>query len=312
MMFHFYFMGNPEGLIFDVIRSPTSTALWQPFAAYLRSRGAQVETGCTAARVRQREQGGFVVERVADGTDQDKSGAIACDALVLALDVTGLRALFANSPELEAPLLRQQVACLAITRPFAVWRLWLDRRLAKERAAFAGTTGLGLLDNVSLYERFQDESAAWAQAHGGSVVELHAYALPDPIDEVALRADLLAGLHAFYPEARDARILDQHFSIRADCPAFAPGTYPNRPEPETELAGLTLAGDFTRLPFPCALMERAAASGLLAANTLLAGAKLPPEPVHSVASRGVFAPGVFSGMFARVHRPRARHTTESR
>jgi isorenieratene synthase len=170
-----------------------------------------------------------------------------------------------------------------------VWRLWLDRRLGEQRTAFAGTTGLGLLDNISLYERFQDESADWAQAHGGSVVELHAYALPDGIDQASLQADLLAGLHAFYPESRPARILDQHFSIRADCPAFAPGSHASRPEPATEIAGLALAGDFTRMPFPCALMERAAASGFLAANTLLARFELEEEPLHSVPPRGLFA-----------------------
>jgi isorenieratene synthase len=41
--------------------------------------------------------------------------------------------------------------------------------------------------------------------HGGAVVELHAYAVPEAADEAAIKADLLAQLHAVYPETRGAR-----------------------------------------------------------------------------------------------------------
>jgi hypothetical protein len=37
-------------------------------------------------------------------------------------------------------------------------------------------------------------------------------------------------------------------------------------------------------------MERAAASGFLAANLLLAPLGVSPEPIHSVPNRGLFAP----------------------
>ena len=52
-------------------------------------------------------------------------------------------------------------------------------------------------------------------------------------------------------------------------------------------AGIALAGDFVRLPIPSALMERAVASGFLAANTLLAPQGIKPEPVYSVPLRGL-------------------------
>jgi isorenieratene synthase len=281
MMFHFYFMGNPEGLVFDVAGRPMSTALWQPFETLLRDGGASVLTSTPVQAVRRDPHGGFRVEHA--------GGEIACQLLVLALDVAGLQRVVQNSPELDEPELRRKVAALRVTRPFAVWRLWLDRPLAPERAPFAGTTGLGWLDNISLYERFQDQSAAWSRAHGGSVVELHGYALPESVDEHALRSDLMNGLHTLYPEARAARVVDQHFSLRADCPAFPPGGYPDRPTPQTRIPGLALGGDFTRMPFPCALMERAAASGFLAANTLLARFDVSPEPIHTVDTRGIFA-----------------------
>ncbi len=282
MMFHFYFTGNPQGLVFDVVGQPLPTAIWRPFAAWLSARGVELRTQAPGRRILRRAEGGFVVEHA--------GGVAEGDLLVLALDVPGLQVLLRASPDLRDATLRRQVAGLGVTRPFGVWRLWLDRPLAPERAPFAGTTGVGLLDNISLYERFQDESAAWARTHGGSVVELHAYAVPEDATEALLRADLLAALHAFYPESRAARIVDQRFLLRQDCPAFAPGSHAERPGVATADPRLALAGDFVKLDLPCALMERAACSGMLAANTLLAGLEVAAEPIRSVPARGLLSP----------------------
>ena len=40
-MFHYYFMGNPEGLIFDVLDQPVSTAFCQPMRSYLVGYGVR-------------------------------------------------------------------------------------------------------------------------------------------------------------------------------------------------------------------------------------------------------------------------------
>ena len=58
----------------------------------------------------------------------------------------------------------------------------------------------------------------------------------------------------------------------------------------TRAAGLRLAGDWISLDFPTALMERAAASGVLAANDVLASEGAGREPVLSVPPRGLLAP----------------------
>ena len=267
-------------MVFDVATSPMSLAFWRPFELYLADHGATVGKGVAAHRVYKRDSGGYRVEH--DGGRSD------CDLLVLALDVGALKQLVASSPELPEPLARA-VADLQVTRPFGVLRLWLDRTLAPERPAFAGTNGVGELDSIAVYERFQDESEAWSRHHDGSVVELHGYALRSD-DPAAIRSDLLAGLHALYPESQRARIVDERFQLRQDCPAFPPGSYAHRPSPDIGVPDLTLAGDFVRMPFPCALMERAAASGVLAANLLLAGLDVAPHPIHSVPNHGLLAP----------------------
>lgn len=282
MMFHFYFIGNPEGIVFDVVDGPFSTRLWQPLARYLAARGAELRTGTAAVRVARAADGRFRVT-CSDGQ------VLACDGCVLAPHLPGLQRLVAASPDLGTEAWRRSLAAGQVTAPFAVWRLWLDRPCDPSRAPFVGTTGLGLVDNISVYDRFEDESAAWAARTGGSVVELHAYAVPPSATEPEIRADLLRSLHALYPETRAAKILEDRFLLRDDCPAFPPGSHPDRPRIETPEPGLLLAGDFVHTPFPTALMERAASSGILAANDLLRRWGVAEEPLWSIPPRGPLA-----------------------
>ena len=280
MMFHFYFSGNPEGLIFDVSKQPFSTSIWEPLGAYLTGLGVDVRTGCT-------------VSRVAKGAERkwrvDLNGEmVEADHVVLALTVPGLQAVVAASHDLDDAGFRRSVEGLALTNPFVVWRLWFDRPTKSGRQPFVGTTGVGCLDNISLYDLFEDESRDWAERTGGSVVELHAYAVDPDMDEPAIREDLLNALHAFYPEYIGAGVIEERFLIRRDCPAFAPGSHADRPGVSTPHEGIALAGDFVRLPIPSALMERAVASGFLAANHLLAPQNIRPEPIGSIPRRGLF------------------------
>jgi isorenieratene synthase len=279
MMFHFYFLANPEGLLFDVVRRPLTAALWAPFAGWLEQRGAELVLQSRVERIEARGTGGYTVHH--------ERGAHEADMLVLALDVSALAGLIAASPAL-APL-AVRAGGLRPTRPFAVWRLWLDRLARADRAGFAGTTGVGLLDNISVYERLQDESAAWSARHGGSVIELHAYGVPEALGEAEIRADLWAGMQQFYPELGGAGVRDECFLLRQDCPAFPVGSHANRPTVVTPLPDVTLAGDYVSVPMPCALMERATVSGFLAVNQLLAREGVRAEPVYSVPSRGLLA-----------------------
>ena len=280
MMFHFYFTGSSEGLIFDVARAPFSTAIWQPLRRYLANLGVRVATSTAAGAVR-RERGRWLVQST--GAEPD---AVAGDALVLALDVPGLQRLLPHTPFRDGAW-AGALAGLQTTLPFAVWRLWLDTPTAPGRAAFAGTAGVPLLDNISLFHLFEDESRAWAAAHHGSVVELHAYAVPETAAEADIRAALLHGLHRLYPETSTARVLDEAFLLRRDCPAFGPGSHARRPGVETPHPALYLAGDFVRIDQPAALMERAATAGITAANAILQRWRLPTEPVTGVRRTGI-------------------------
>jgi isorenieratene synthase len=281
MMFHFYFTGNPEGLIFDVANAPFSKSIWGPMGDRLREHAVSLVHGETARSVHRLPDRGWRVT-----TD---SASLDADAIVLAVTVPALQEIVAASPDLEDPGWRTSIESLALTNPFAVWRIWLDRPSAPGRSPFVGTTGLGPIDNISIYELFEDESRAWAERKGGSVVELHAYAIDPGSEEAALKKRLLDALHRLYPETRDARILEERFFIRQDCPAFAPGSHERRPGVDTPFPGISIAGDFVKLPIPSALMERAAASGFLAANRHLAELGVEPEPLYSISPRGIFS-----------------------
>lgn len=282
MMFHYYFVGNPEGLVFDTAKRPFSHGLFEPLAAHLESHGAEIRRETTVASIERR---GEVWRVHLEGAD-----TIDAEHVVLAVTVPALQAIHAGSPDLQADAdWNRKVDSLSVTNPFAVWRLWLDRPCAPDRVPFAGTTGVGQLDNISVYEHLEDESRAWADRTGGSVVELHAYGVAPSMGEEELREDLMAALHTFYPETREARVLEERWILRRDCPSFEMRSDALRPTVDTPHEGLTLAGDFARLPFPSALMERAVSSGFMAANDTLATHGVRPEVLHTIPLRGPLA-----------------------
>ncbi|GAB2796221.1 FAD-dependent oxidoreductase [Streptomyces chlorus] len=260
LMFHIYFLGSAEGLLFDVPDEPFPQALWEPLGEYLQRLGTAVRTGTPVHGVHPRDGGGVEVRT---GTTADRH-----EAAVLALDPGALRGVVAASPGLGTPAWREDIAALRTAPPFTVSRLWLDRPVRADRAGFLGTSGYNGLDNISVLERYEGEAARWAARTGGSVVELHAYAADAEPETVQTR--LIDSLHQVYPETRRARIVDARHERRADCPLFPVGTYSRRPTVRTPHPRVTLAGDAIRCDLPVALMERAATTGFLAANTLLA------------------------------------------
>jgi isorenieratene synthase len=274
-MFHIYFLGSSEGLTFDVANANFDVALWNPLRKYLEGNGVRFHTGLTVDGLSLASD-----VRVHCGADTEFTG----DAVVLAADVAGLRHIVAGSAGLGDDDWRRRVAGLHTAPPFVVLRLWLDRPVRPDRAAFVGTAGRPPLDNVSVLERYEREAAQWAARTGGSVVELHAYSVTDADDDV--RDALLARMNELYPETVGAAIVGERLLRRADCPRFAPGDFARRPTVQTSDPRVMLAGDGIRIDLPVALMERAATTGLVAANQLLSGFGLAGHPVHTVPNRG--------------------------
>ena len=278
-MFHIYFLGSSEGLVFDVAESNFNTALWDPLRDYLIERGVQIRTGLSVESI---TVGGAKVlqVRASDGTTID------ADGVVLATDPTGLQNIIEASPGLGDDRWRARVAGLRTAPPFVVQRLWLDRPVDAGRPAFLGTGGLEPVDNISVVSNYERQAAEWARAHNGSVVEVHSYSVVDPPPFEGLRERMLDRLHQLYPETAAANIVGETLLLRDDCPLFSPGAYQSRPTVDTPVAGLMLAGDGIRIDLPVALMERAATTGWTAANRLLAGWGVSGHTLHTVPVQG--------------------------
>ncbi|MFD3806909.1 FAD-dependent oxidoreductase [Streptomyces sp. NPDC058619] len=295
LMFHIYFLGSSEGLLFDVPREPFPQALWDPLARYLGGLGVELRTGTPVHEVR--PVGEERVE-VAAGAAVEQF-----DGVVLALDTGGLRAVAGASPRLVGPAWRASVAGLRTAPPFLVSRLWLSRPVAGGRHGFLGTSGFGDLDNVSVLDRWEGEAHRWALRSGGSVVELHAYAV-DPAERRRDVEERLVGrLREVYPETADAGIVDVRHEWREDCPLFTVDGYRERPGVRTGDARVVVAGDLVRTGLPVALMERAATSGFLAANALLERWGVRGETLWTVPDRGRSAAGrLLAGLGQRTPR----------
>ncbi|MFC5994758.1 FAD-dependent oxidoreductase [Pseudonocardia hispaniensis] len=299
-MFHYYFLGNPEGLGFDAPRTDHLSCIWSPLRRYLQARGAQVRVGTGLVRLIPEGMGWRLA--LTDGS------YLTTRHVVLALDPGALRAVLAASPAAArtAPRLAAQAAALRVAPPYAVTRLWLGRDVAAQRATFSAVSREPTLDSITVYSRLERASAQWAARTGGSIVELHSYSCDAPDAETAT-ARMRAELAALWPETARAPLVHLQQRLEAVAPAFPPGSAGTRPGVRTDARGVRVAGDFVELPFVCGLMERAAASGVLAANDVLAEVGARPEEVRGVPQRGLLAglsPRVVAALGRRGRRAR--------
>ena len=211
-MFHIYFLGSSEGLIFDVANANYDTALWQPLQRYLTDLGVRFHQGSAVTSI---DRGQAQTFRVHTDTDEN----LDADAVVLATDVTGLQRIVAASPGLCDDMWRARIKKLRTAPPFMVHRLWLDRPVAPDRAPFLGTAGHEPLDNISVLDRYERQAADWARQHGGSVVELHSYAVQSAQPQNAM----LDRLHSLYPETAGAQVVSRTNVAAPRLPALRAG-----------------------------------------------------------------------------------------
>jgi isorenieratene synthase len=198
---------------------------------------------------------------------------IPADAVILATEVRGLERLAeASDLRRHAPRLAESAASGGEADPYAVVRFWFDQPVLAERTAFYTVAGFDWTDSIAVYSAFQEPYIEWARRTGGSVVEVHAYAIP--LDSRAslstYRDGMLAELRTAFPELANAQVLHSESMTQSNFTRFGPGDFAKRPTVRTEIGNLMIAGDHVQLPFPAFLMEAAVASGRLAANALCA------------------------------------------
>lgn len=275
--FHFYYLSNDHGLVYDFPTKDYQASILGPIVAALEKHGVQIRTE-TPIESMERARDGIVV----NGEKFDHA--------VIASDVVGTRAIIEASPGLVLPEAEARLTQLRPGQSYAVLRLWIDRDPTEDTPVFVITDRVKILDAVAIYHRVEDEAREWTEKHGGGVIELHCYALPDELsDETEIRRLLLEELPAFFPSLAGMEIRFEWMQVETNFPAFHVGMDAHRPRVEDGGDRLSFAGDWVKLPFPAMLMEAAASSGVVAANRALSAEGVQEEPVYSVPPRGLLA-----------------------
>lgn len=287
MYTHLFMVSNPRAFDREITTVDHATAVIDPWAAYLSSRGVRFELGRAVDGLRF-EQGRAIGE----------AGGERFDAVVLATNVTGTKHILSRSialdPASEALLqtLQGKVAAMDIAPPYKVLRAYFDRQLNPERPDILETPQHVPINLVAQFHQLEDESRTWAERTGGSVLEFHLYADPmwGSVADAQVWPTIAPVALELFPELAGARLLDAVVGSYHDFTSFAVGQATERPAADyprrVGASNLTFAGDWVSTDYPSALMERAVATGREAANDILLADGVRQAPLTVTTKHG--------------------------
>ena len=277
--FHFYFLSNEDGLLYDVLDSDFQVSFIDYCEAFLKKHSAEIRYATPVTEL----------EKTGNGFNVNSEHFDYC---VLCSDVKHTGQLMQHAEGFGAyPQTVSKLTSLKQSGRYAVWRLWTDRFEADQTLPFfIFTDRLKCLDSVTLYHKMEKESTEWSKLNHGGIFELHSYAVPkDLVDDDDVKAHLLAELYHYFPELADMKFVHQYFQHRDDFPGFHTNQFAGRPEVKTEVPGFYLAGDWVKMNNCSMLMEAAYTSGALAANYILQSEGLQENKLESVPLKGILA-----------------------
>jgi len=277
--FHFYFLSNNHGLIYDVLDDDFADSLWEPAKNYLKGFDAVLHLNSPVANLGRKKQKWVINKQEFDYT-------------ILATDIPGTQKIISGSEFIRKNhnSFAEKISGQKISQKYAVLRIWTDHNLAGDLPFFIFTDALKILDSITIYHQMEESSRRWFEKNGGGIYELHCYALPYGFDDPKeIRDQLLNEFEAYFPEIKGMTILHENLQVREDFTAFHTNLFQNRPTHKSGIEGLYMAGDWVKLPIPAMLMEASTASAILAVNEILKTERLQEEPVYSVPVKGIFA-----------------------
>ncbi|MEZ5007221.1 MAG: FAD-dependent oxidoreductase [Chitinophagales bacterium] len=276
--FHFYFLSNDKGLIYDVLDQDFQFSFINYCIDFLEKNGATIKMS-TAVESLKYDNKKFLVN------GQEYDYCIVCT------DVKATKKIIGNSEGLDNyPTLKKQASALQNSGNYAVIRLWTDVfEKDQDLPFFIFTDRLKCLDSVTLYHKMEQESKQWSKENNGGIFELHSYAVPEGMDKATCKVEMMKELFHYFPELKDMNIKHEYYQFRNDFSAFHTNLYKDRPEVKTEVDGLYYAGDWVKMDNCTMLMEAAYTSGVLAANHILSKENLQEHQLHQVPTKGIFA-----------------------
>jgi len=276
--FHFYFLSNDHGLIYDVLNDDFQNTLLDPASKYIERNSGIILKNSPVLSLKKADKKFEVNGQV-------------FDYVIFGTDIQGTKKIFSNTDFLkyEETEFYNQIINQKKSQRYAVLRLWIDKRIGDDLPFFVFTDAMKILDSVTFYHNMEKESAEWSQKNNGGIYELHSYALPANINENEVRDQFLEEFYSYFPEIQGAKILFEYQQIKQDFTAFHTGLFKNRPDPITNVNNLYLTGDWVKLPIPAMLMEASATSAIYAVNDICDKEQIINHPIYSVPLNGLFA-----------------------
>ena len=276
--FHFYFLSNDLGLIYEVLNDDFEETLWKPAKEFLSAFKSKINLS-TPVESLSKSGNKFII-------NNEKF-----DYTILASDVRGTKKIIEGSDYIKSkhPGFYSTMLGLKPSQRYSVLRIWIDKDIREDVPFFIFTDALKILDSVTIYHRMENTSREWVNRNGGGIFELHSYALPDDFPENEVRLQFLKEFEKYFPEISGYTICYEYLQVKNDFTAFHTNLFSNRPAVNTEVDNLFLAGDWVKLDQPAMLMEAATTSALYCANNIFSEEKLRQEPVFSVPLKGILA-----------------------
>jgi carotenoid phi-ring synthase / carotenoid chi-ring synthase len=275
--FHFYFLSNEDGLLYDVLNDDFSITFEKPWRSFLEKHGVKIHLNTSVQKIESKPDG-FVINHQ------------SFDYCVLATDVKHIKPLVENSPSLQQYSgFQKKIEQLGNSDRYAVLRIWTDQfENESDLPFFIFTDRIACLDSITLYHKMEKESAEWSQKNKGGIFELHCYALPAHLDtEEKIREQLMKELFHFMPALKNITVIHSYFQHKQDFAAFHVGLHANRPTIITEVPNLFLTGDWVKMDNCTMLMEAAFTSGSIAANEIFKKEGLKENQLMSVPVKGL-------------------------
>ena len=251
-VFHESFLRSPEGGRLAIPTQPLSE-FFAPVVELARGRGVRVEMRSGVEAVQQSDDGQWEI-RSGDQIYKARAVLLAVDHQQAGRLLQGVRGL----PEhVQAPALASFLAA-----PITTVHLWFDREVTELDHAVLLDTRIQWMFAKSRIRRWEKSrgsylelviSASWAELAMG---------------REAILSAALAEAKVFFPRMHEAKLIKSSVLKEARATfSVSPGMDHVRPAQATGIAGLYLAGDWTRTEWP-STMEGAVRSGRLAAGAL--------------------------------------------
>ncbi len=277
-------------------------ALTEALTARVRQLGGEIRLGVRVTRLD--HAGDWQVAWEQDAL----SGQDSAPFVILATDSPAAESLLSSSFPAEA-------GSLFFPRGMAnaIVRLWFDRtpRRGPESGIF---TGEFIMHNYFWLQEIYTSYRAWNTATGGAVLETHVYGPQDVLarPDALLLTHVITQFYRAFPELR-GHLIHQHLQRNA-----ATHTLPTLGSKDKHLGVVTswpelfCAGDWVRDEMPAFFLERAAATGLKAANEILRARGLETFPLEAYPQPEPFAGWIeklmVRGRQRRREKRRARET----